>query len=130
MSEINSSSNNLILFDTATPIRLPKITELSEKELAEINLSQEDDFEMFWSDTDMSFKEKKIEDQENVCKKEVAKEDGGEKSKQKRRKRLMKYNSDEKMEIPAKKDKLIKSVAGNQEKMSMLLNPKKIRNMK
>ena len=119
---MNDSNNQSTTFDTDTPIRLPKTSLLSDKDLIKINLSQEEDIsnEIFWSDSEVS-KKKEVA---SANSKETQEKENTQKMSQKKRKRLMKYDSDEL--LMAKKDKR-EALPGNQQKLSMLLNPVKIK---
>lgn len=90
-----------------TPVRLPRLSQVSEIDLMEINLSQEEIDEIIWSEKEESFhqqnpqKEMKIKNKENE-------------SAQKRRKRLMKFDSTEtekrrKNKIKSSKDPIEKN---------------------
>ena len=123
---MNESSNqSTSSFDTDTPIRLPKTSLLSDKDLIRINSSRNEDEdnnnEIFWSDTEMKDASETCQSTEQQN--ESQEKENKEKS-SKKRKRLMKYDSDEMLKV--KKNKR-EAKPGNQDKIEMLLNPVKVK---
>lgn len=73
-----------------TPIRLPRISQISDNDLMEINMSQEDQFdEIVWSEKEDGSQR---QTQQVFIDRHKSK---GKENTQKRRKRLMKYDSNE-----------------------------------
>lgn len=127
---MNESSNqSTSSFDTDTPIRLPKTSLLSDKDLMRINLSQDGDDEdnnneIFWSDTEATNNKDALETcQSTEQRKEEIQEKENKQKSSKKRKRLMKYDSEEMLKV--KKNKR-EAKPGNKDKIAILLNPVKI----
>ena len=124
---MNESSNqSTSSFDTDTPIRLPKTSLLSDKDLIRINSSRNEDEdnnnEIFWSDTDMNDASETCQSTEQHN--EIQEKENKERKSSKKRKRLMKYDSEEMLKV--KKNKR-EAKPGNQDKIEMLLNPVKVK---
>lgn len=79
------SSNDIINNDD-TPVRLPKLSQISERDLMEINLSQEDKDEIIWFEKEESSQQQHPHEIIDINNKENSQT-------KKRRKRLMKYDS-------------------------------------
>ena len=124
---MNESSNqSTSSFDTDTPIRLPKTSLLSDKDLIRINSSRNEDEdnnnEIFWSDTEMKDASETCQSTEQQN--EIQEKENKERKSSKKRKRLMKYDSEEMLKV--KKNKR-EAKPGNQDKIEMLLNPVKVK---
>lgn len=110
-----TNSNSFSSFNE-TPARLPKVSNLTENDLMEINWSQEDDpllFEMEECASKDNYQENKLEEikEENT----------------KRKKRLMRYDSAEDSTLKSKKNKKDPKAEDDKKKIKLeaLLNPKK-----
>lgn len=93
-----------------TPVRLPKMSDLNEENLREINLSQEED------DSNVIFEGAKDNESHSQQREELKRKEMKENIK--RRKRLMRYDSSEE---PIK----LKKKAKDKKKLDALQNPKK-----
>lgn len=125
-----NDSNQSTSFDIDTPIRLPKTSLLSEKDIISINMSQEEEEEeesneILWSDSEVA----RTKDappttgSQNTAQSKENQEKGRNEQKGRKKRKLMKYGSNE---LLIKKEKR-EALPRNQQKIDMLINPAKVK---